>query len=243
MQNNDRITAGNSTREYAEDDPQYCVFLGINHREDDSTRALPSQFRQADRANRQPLATLSAAAVNRLRQAATPAAVATNATTTRAQAQQQRLVMEEPKPRQLLYSIVINNEPFLLDRPPTPLLNYNSLNQLGPGDTSTGRSSPFTGPSQHRHTTSLMQECLTEDISTDEEPMSTEEDMGDDGEEREMEEWEREGAHARSMDEMAEDIRRTPTHKRTEVLSPVVLAEQRKKSPPTCKPHFEQAAV
>lgn len=39
---------------------------------------------------------------------------------------------------------------------------------------------------------------------------------------------------------MAEEIRRTPRHKRTEVLSAAALAEQRQKSPSTCKSHDEQ---
>ena len=42
---------------------------------------------------------------------------------------------------------------------------------------------------------------------------------------------------------MAEDIRTTPLHKRTEVLSTVALAEQRKKSFGTCKSHIEQPNV
>ena len=113
------------------------------------------------------MATLSAAAVNRLRQLATSAAVATNATTTRAQAQQQRLVIEEPKPMKLLHSIVINNKPSLLDRPPTPLPNHIPLNQLRAGKTSPGRSSPFAGPAQDRHNTSLIQELSAEDYSSD----------------------------------------------------------------------------
>ena len=66
---------------------------------------------------------------------------------------------------------------------------------------------------------------------------------GEDGEEEEMEEWQREGAPARTIEEMAEDIRRTPPNKRTEVFSPAALAEQRKKSPPTCKSHIEQPGV
>ena len=91
-----------------------------------------------------------------------------------------------------------------------------------------------------------MQELSAEDFSTDEEPESGEEDMadnGEDGEEEEMEEWEREGAPPMSMEEIAEDIRRTSPHKRTEVLSPAALAEQRKTSPPTCKSHIEQPTV
>ena len=49
--------------------------------------------------------------------------------------------------------------------------------------------------------------------------------MADDGEESEMEAWEREGAQPRSVEEMAEDIRRTAAHTRTEVFSPAALAE------------------
>ena len=45
------------------------------------------------------------------------------------------------------------------------------------------------------------------------------------------------------MEEMAEDIRRTPPYKRTEVLSPAAIAEQRKKLPPTCKFNIEQPTV
>ena len=117
------------------------------------------------------------------------------------------------------------------------------LNQLGVGETSTIRSLSFAGPSQHWHTTSLMQELSADDFSTDEELESGEEDMADDGEESEKEEWEREGAQLRSVEDMAEDIRRTPPCKRTEVLSLAVLAEQRKKSPPTCKSHIAQPTV
>ena len=186
------------------------------------------QHQQAARANRQPLATLSAAAFNGLRQAATSAAVATNATTTRAQAHQQRLVIEQLKPRKLLHSIVINNEHYLLNRPPTPLANHNPLAHVGAGATSPGKSSPFAGLSQKRHTTSLMQELSAEDFSSDEEPESGEEDMADDGEESEMEEWAREGAQRRSVEAMAKDIRRTPPHKRTELLSPAALAAHTK---------------
>ena len=189
------------------------------------------------------MATLSAAVVNRLRRVANSAAVATNATTTRAQAQQQRLVMEQPKPRKLLHSIVINNQPSLLNRPPTTRPNHIPLNQLGAGETSSGMCAPFAEPSQHRHTTSLMQDLSAEDLSTYEEPDSGEEDMADHGEESEVEEWERAGGQARSGEDMAEDIRRTPPYKRTEVLSPAALADQRKKSPSTCKSHIEQATV
>ena len=95
--------------------------------------------------------------------------------------------MEQPKPRKLLHSIVINNQPSLLTRPPTPLPNYIPLNQLWAGETSPVRSSPFAGPSQHRHNTSLMQELSAEGFSTVEEPESGEEDMADDGEKSEME--------------------------------------------------------
>ena len=126
------------------------------------------------------MATLCATAVYRLRQAATSAAVATNATSTRAQGQQQRLVIEEPKPRKLLHSIVINNQPSLRNRPPTPLPNHIPLNQLGAGETSPCRSLLFAGPSQHRHTTSLIQELSADDLSTDEESESGEEDVADD---------------------------------------------------------------
>ena len=158
-QSRNRVTAGNSTRRYEEDDPEYWELLDINHQEDARTSALTSQLQQAARANRQPLAQLSAAAVNRLRQVATEATVArtTNATTTRAQAQQARLVIEEPQPKKFLHSIVINNQPSLLNRPPTPLPNHILLNQFAAGETSPGRSFPWAGPFQHRHTTSLMQ--------------------------------------------------------------------------------------
>ena len=142
--------------------------------------------------------------------------------------------------------MVINNQPSLRNRAPTPMPNHIPLNQLGAGETSPGRSFPVAGPSQHRHTTSLMQELSTEDFSTDEEAESGEEDMaddGEDGEEEEMEEWESEGSPPRSIEEMAEDIRRTPPHKRTEILSPAALAAERQKSPLTCKSHIEQPAV
>ena len=185
---NNRIPAGSRTRKYDEDDLEYSEFLDINHQDNDRTRALTSQLQQADRANRQPLAILSAAAGNKLQQAATPAGVATNATTTRAQAQQQRLVRKESKPRKLLPSNVINNQPSLRNRPPTLLPNHIPLNQLGAGETSPDRSSTFAGPYHHRHTTSLMQELSTEDFRTDQEPESGQEDMADDGEESEIEE-------------------------------------------------------
>ena len=68
-------------------------------------------------------------------------------------------------------------------------------------------------------------------------------DDGEDGEQEEMEEWEREGSPPISLEEMAEDIKRTPSHKRTEVLSPTALAEQRRKSPPTCKDHLGQPTL
>ena len=166
-QTNNRITAGNSTRRYEKDHPEYWEALDINHQEDNRIRALTSQLQQAARANRQPLATLSAAAVNRLRQTAAAVTVATNATTTRAQAQQARLVIKEPQLKKFLHSIVIVNEPSLLNRPPTPMPNHIPLNQLRAGETSPGRSFPFAGPSQHRHTTSLMQELSAEDFSSD----------------------------------------------------------------------------
>ena len=88
-----------------------------------------------------------------------------------------------------------------------------------------------------------MQELSAEDFSIDEEPESEGEDMADDGEVSDIEDWEREAAQPRSVEDMAEGISRTPLHKRTEVLSPAGLAEQRKKSPPTCKSHIEQATV
>ena len=88
-----------------------------------------------------------------------------------------------------------------------------------------------------------MQELGAEDFSTEEETESGEEDMADDEEASEMEAWEREEGQPRSVEEMTADIRRTPPHERTEVLSPPALAEQRKKSPPTCKSHIEQPTV
>ena len=114
---NNRVTAGNRTRRYEDDDPEYWEFLNINHQEDHRTRALTSQLQQPARAYRQPLSTLSPAAVNRLRQTPTeePVATTTNATTTRAQAQQTRLVIEEPKPQKFLHSILINYQPSLLN--------------------------------------------------------------------------------------------------------------------------------
>ena len=186
IQTKNRLTAGNSTRRYDEDDSEYRECLDINHQEDDTTRVLTNQLQQAARANRQPFSTLSATAVNGLRQAASSTAVSTNATTTRAQAQQQRCVIEEHKPRKLLHSIVINNQPSLLNRPPTTRPNHIHLNQLGAGEISTGRSIPFVGPSQHRNTTSLIQELSAVDFNTDEEPESREEDMADDGEASEI---------------------------------------------------------
>ena len=140
-----------------------------------------------------------------------------------------------------LHSIVINNQPSLLNRLPTTMPNYIHLNLLGAGETSSGRSFPFADPFQHRHTTSLMQELSAEDFRIDEEPESVEEDLADyreDGEEEEMKERERAGSPDRSIQEMAEDIRRTPPYKRTEVVSPAALADQRKKSPPTCNCHL-----
>ena len=88
-----------------------------------------------------------------------------------------------------------------------------------------------------------MQELIAEDFSTDEEPESAEEDMADDREETEMEAWEREGAQPRSVEDMRQDIRRTPPLQRTEVRSRAVLAQSRKKSPPTCKSHIEQPSI
>ena len=242
-----RITTGNSTRRYEEDNLQYWELLGIDYQEEYRTRALTSQHQQAARAYRQPLVTISAAAVYRLRQAATEVTVATttNGSTTRAQAQQARVVIKEPQAKKFLHSIVINKQPSLLNRPPTPMPNHIHLNQLGAGQTSPGMSFPFAEPCQYRHTTWLMQEVSAEDFSTDEQPESGEEDMaddGEDGEEEEIEKWEREGSPPRSIEDMAdmaEDISRTPPHKRTEVLSPAALAEQRKKSPSTCKSHIE----
>ena len=198
---------------------------------------------------RQPLATLSAVAGNGLRQTAAAATVATNATTIRAQAQQAGLVIEEPQPKKFLHGIVINNQPASLNRLPATRLKHSPLNQLGAGKTSPGRSFLFAGSFQHRHTTSLMQELSTKYFSTAEQAESGEEDMavdvvdGEDGEESEMEEWENEEVQPRSMEDMAEDIRRTPPQKRTEVLSTAVLAEKRKKSPPTCNSHIEQVTV
>ena len=235
-----RIPAGNGSRRYDEDDTEYWELLDIDYQEDDGTRALPNQLQQAARANRQPLPTLSGAAVNRLRHTATPAAVATNATTTRAHTQQHSLVIEELKPRKLLHSLVLHKEASLLNRPPTIRPNHIPLNQVGADETSAGRSSPFAAPSQYRHATSLMQELSAEDFSSDEKPESGMENMADAGEESEMLEWEREGAEPRSVEEMVQDIRRTPPYKRTEVLSPAALVEERKKSCPTCKYHDEQ---
>ena len=113
--------------------------------------------------------------------------------------------------------------------------NHIPLNQLGAGETSPGSSSPFAVPSHHRYTTRLMQELSPEYFSTDEEPKSEEEDMADDGEESEMEGWETQVAQPKSVEEMVEDIRRKARHKRTGVLLPAALIEQRRKSPPTCK--------
>ena len=175
---NNRITAGNSNRRYVADDREYFEFLDINLQEVVRTRPLTSQLQHATKANRPPLATFSAAAVNNLKQAATSVAVASNATTTRAQAQQHRLVIEEPKPRKLLRSIVINNQPSLLNRPPTLRPNHIHLNELGAGETSADRFAPFAGPSQHRHTTSLMWELSAEDDSTEEDRERGEGDGG-----------------------------------------------------------------
>ena len=88
-----------------------------------------------------------------------------------------------------------------------------------------------------------MQELSAADFRTDEEPESREQDMADDGgdgQKQEMEEWGRAGSPPRSTEEITEDIRRTPPHKRTEVLSLAALTEQRKKSPPTCKYHCQR---
>ena len=186
----------------------------------------------------QPLATPSAAAANSLRPAATTTAVATTATTTRAQAQQPSLVMEEPKASKLLHRIVFNKQHFLVKRLRTILRNHIPLNQLGGSETSPARCSPFTGSSLHRHTTSLMSQLTTEDFSTDGEPVSGVQDRADIVENSEIEEWGREGAQPRSVQEVAEDTSSIPSHQRIEVLSPAALAEQRKKSPPTCKSHI-----
>ena len=223
-QTNNRITSGNRIRGYEEDDPEYVEFLDMNHHEDDRTRALTSELQQAARANRQALATLSAAAVNRLRQAATSAAVATNTTTIRAQTQQQGLVIEEPKVRKLLHSNVIDKQPSFFNRLPTTRPNHIPLNQVGDSKSSTGRSSPYAAHSQHRHTTSLMKELSTQDFSTDEEPESGEEDMVDDGEDSQIEESEREAGQPTSIKDMAGDIRSTLPHKSTEALSPAAHA-------------------
>ena len=124
--------------------------------------------------------------------------------------------------------------------------NHIPLNHLEAGESFPGRSFPCAGLFQYRHTTSLMQELSAEDFNNDEEVESGEQDMvddRDDAEEEEMEECEREGLPPRSIEEMVEDISRTLPHKRTEVLSPVALAEQRKKSRPTCKSYIEQPTV
>ena len=188
LQTNNRITAGNSTRRYEGDDPEYWDLLDIHHQEDDRTRALTSQLQQAARANRQQLASLSAAAA---------ATVATNATSTRAHAQQARLAIEEPKPKKFLHSIVINKLRSCSNRPPTPIANHIPLNLLWASETCPVRSFPFAGPSQHSDTTSLMQELSAEDLRSDEEPEREEEDMadeGEDGEQKGMEEWGRGGS-------------------------------------------------
>ena len=168
-QTNNRMPAGNSTRRYEEDNPKSCGLLHINHHADDRTRARPSQVQQPARANRQPLAQLSPTTVNRLRQAATEAMVATttNATTTRAEAQQARLVIEAPNAKKFLHSIGINDQPALLDSAPTPMPNHIPLNQLGARETAPDRYLLSAGPCQHRHTTSLMRELSAEDFTTD----------------------------------------------------------------------------
>ena len=88
-----------------------------------------------------------------------------------------------------------------------------------------------------------MQGLRAEDFSTDEESESGEKDMAEQAEESEMAEWGREGAQPRSGEDVAEDIRRTLLHKRPQVLSPAALAEQGKKSHPTCKFHVEPPTV
>ena len=85
-----------------------------------------------------------------------------------------------------------------------------------------------------------MQKLISDDFSTAEEPESREQDMADDAEESGMEEWGRDRVPPTSVEGMTEDIKSTPLHKRTEVLSPAGLAEYRTKSPPTCKSHHEQ---
>ena len=91
-----------------------------------------------------------------------------------------------------------------------------------------------------------MQELSADDFRTNQEPESVQEavaDNAEDVEEEEMQEWERGGSPPRSIEEMAEHIRRTPPQMRTEVLSPAGLAEYWKKSPPTCQSHIEQPSV
>ena len=88
-----------------------------------------------------------------------------------------------------------------------------------------------------------MQELSAEHFSIDEETEGKEEDMADDAENEEEDEMaalERGTSLPRSIEEMAEDISRTPPHTKTVLLSPPALAEQRMKSPPTCKSHTEQ---
>ena len=82
-----RITAVNRTRTYDESDSESWKLLNITEQWDVRTRPLTSQLQQAATANRQPLATPSAAAVNRPRQEVPSAVVVTNAIATRAQAQ------------------------------------------------------------------------------------------------------------------------------------------------------------
>ena len=55
-----------------------------------------------------------------------------------------------------------------------------------------------------------MQKIRTGDFRTNIEPEREEEDKPDAGEESELQEWEKEAAHAWSVEEMAEAIRRTP---------------------------------
>ena len=88
-----------------------------------------------------------------------------------------------------------------------------------------------------------MPEQSAEDSSTHEEPEGGEEDIVDEGEGSEIQECDRQGTQPRSVEGMAEDIRRTTPHKRMQVLSPTALAERSKKLPPTCKSHIEQLTV
>lgn len=128
------------------------------------------------------MATLAPAGVNGLTQVVNTAAVATNAYTTRAQAQQQMLVIAELKTRKLLNSIVINNQPSLPKILRTLLQNDIPRHELEASESSHGSSSPFAGPSQHGHTTSLMQELSAGNFSPDEESESRQVDMQDDEE-------------------------------------------------------------